>query len=125
MNGPDCDRRRNRSSFYKRAIELQLQAVADCGNFDSLVLADELGMVVAATGDRDRAEYLAAILPRLMDGKDVWQGEVSNRKERLEVSVAQVDVEYGSFYLTAVGEWKSDTLQDLAYTGQGIRRILN
>ncbi len=125
MKRPEPERRRNRSNECKRAIELQLEASAARGSFESMVLADELGLVVAAVGDRDETEYLAAVSPRLMDGKDLWQGKVQTVEHNLEVSVAKLDVEYGSFYLAAIGDWETKTVQGLDDTSRGICRIIN
>lgn len=53
------DRRGTRSTDRARAMQLQLDYVRDALELDAMVLADDLGLPVAASGDQELAGLLA------------------------------------------------------------------
>lgn len=119
------ERRRNRSNDLAIALGLQLHYSVTRARFKSLVLSEELGLLVAAAGERSELEELAALAPVLAGDHRYWQGIVKTTAGRECVTVARVDTAFGTFYLTGVAGKASAVLSELLQSGQGVARIVS
>jgi len=119
------EQRMNRSDIAQEAIELQLAAVAERAQFSSLVLADELGLIMARVGDSNFTEEMAAISPALSKKSRSWRGKVLTSSGRImQLTIAAVSSKYGSLFLCAAGGMSSSALHELYLGGCGVDRIL-
>lgn len=119
------ERRRNRSNDVAIALGLQLHYSVTRAKFKSLVLSEELGLLVAAAGEPSEFEELAALAPILAGGRRYWQGIVKTASGRERVTVAKVETSFGTFYLSGVAGRSSAILTELLQSGQGIARIVS
>jgi hypothetical protein len=118
------NRRTRRSVNVTRALTLQLDAAAERAAFDTLVLGDELGMVMAHSGKASIGEQLAALSPLLAPDKSPWHGRVKTAKGELFVSVAPIRVGENRLYLSATGGHGQTVPRELFKSGLGVARIL-
>ncbi len=119
------ERRRNRSNDLAIALGLQLHYSVNRARFKSLVLSEELGLLVAAAGEPNELEELAALAPILAGERRYWQGVIETPSGRERVTVARVDTSFGTFYLSGVAGMASAILSELLQSGQGIARIVS
>ena len=119
------ERRRNRSSDLAIALGLQLHYSVTRARFKSLVLSEELGLLVAAAGDQSEFEELAALAPLLAGERRYWRGIVKTAAGREQVTVARVDTPFGIFYLSGVAGQASAILSEMLQSGQGVARIVS
>jgi len=119
------ERRRNRSNDLNIALGLQLHYSAMRARFRSLVLSEELGLLVAAAGETDESEELAALAPVLAGERRYWQGVIKTATARRRVTVARVDTPLGTFFLSGVAGHASAILSELLQSGEGIARIVS
>lgn len=119
------ERRRNRSNDLAIALGLQLHYSVNRARFKSLVLSEELGLLVAAAGEPNELEELAAQAPILAGERRYWQGIIKTPSGRERVTVARVDTSFGTFYLSGVAGMASAILSELLQSGQGIARIVS
>jgi hypothetical protein len=124
MKSFQTNRRINRSNDTQIALSFQLVATAKRAKFGSIVLADDLGMVVAAAGPKNMCEQMAAVSPMLAAESKTWHGSVKTRKGRIRLSVAPIRVDSMQLYLCASQGDKALITRELFTGGQGISRIL-
>ena len=105
------DRRTDRSEFRGPALDLWLDSVARRSRLDALVLADERGLLVAASGSHYDAERLAA------------ESAIAAAERAPERYVRAVELDGDRVYLTAVGS-QGDPEPGVATAWEGVRRIL-
>lgn len=119
------ERRRRRSYNVHEALEFQLEATQERGSFSSVILAENQGVPVAGAGNILEDEDIAALAPRLVPGKQVWQGKISidNGPEK-KVTIAPIDTEVGHLYICGVGGESSTVIAELLMSGKGVNRIL-
>ena len=122
--GPS-DRRQNRSHNIHDALSNQLAASAERAKFSAMVLADDLGLVVATAGNKGVCEQMAALSPLLAPGMKSWHGAVETNKGRVRLSVAPVRIDNTLLYLSASEGKQSQITRELFTSGKGISRILN
>jgi hypothetical protein len=125
MNEKPPNRRIRRSDNVTKALSLQLKAAAERANFDSIVLGDDLGMVVAEAGKRKRNEQLAALSPILSPAFVSWRGQVKTRRGNVLVSIAPMQIGNSRLYLTATGGDTNAISRELFKSGLGVARILS
>ena len=118
------DHRVERSDDITEALSLQLKAAAERANFDSIVLGDDLGMVLAEAGDSIDNEELAALSPILVPDLVSWRGQVQTENGKKRVSIAPMRVGNSRFYLTATGGDAKNVSRELFKSGLGVARIL-
>ncbi len=116
------ERRRRRSSHAAQAVRYQLEAVRDRGDFPALVLADDQGLVVAAAGDPELCEELAAHAP-LIARATISRSRMTPRLRGAEVEVRPLHLPEGLLHLACVGGPAArDALLD--HSARGVQRIL-
>ena len=119
------DRRINRSNDIQVALSFQLAAAARRAKFSSIALADDLGTVIAAAGNKDVCEHMAAFSPILASGtSDPWQGSIDTDTGEVRASIAQVVVGSSRLYLSAAGGRRASAQKVLSSSGNGVSRIL-
>jgi len=119
------ERRENRSDNIYKALELQLSATARRARFSALVLTEDQGLTVAASGDVDKVEEIAVLSPKLAPGSRFWQGNIrSSDGSNRSVTVAPVETGAGHLYLCALGNVSATAIAELQLSGRGIDRIL-
>lgn len=118
------DRRYNRSDNLQQALDLQLAATAKRADFNSIVLADELGLLVACAGDAGFCERLAAISPKLTKPGHVWHGSIKTKKSSVRVNVAPISWGDDTLYVAATKGEKARIPLEMFKAGRGVIRIL-
>ncbi len=124
MEPIQTNRRLNRSEDIQVALSFQLAATAERAKFESIVLADDLGLVVAAAGRKSMCEQMAAVSPMLASNKRSWHGSVKTNKGQVRLSIAPVSVGKMKLYLCACNGDEAGITRELFNGGQGISRIL-
>ncbi len=119
------NQRVKRSDDVMEALSLQLKAAAERASFDSIVLGDDLGMVLAEAGNSKRNEKLAALSPLLAPKFVSWRGQVKTKKGEIRVSIAPMRVGNSRLYLTATGGEAESISRELFKSGLGVARILS
>ncbi|MBN2343634.1 MAG: hypothetical protein JXX29_19325 [Deltaproteobacteria bacterium] len=119
------ERRTKRSHNVHEALELQLEAIATRASFNSVILAEHQGIPVAGAGKVFEDEEIAALAPRLVPGKKLWQGKVSidNGPEK-QVTIAPIKTDVGDLFICGVGGQSSKVLAELLVGSKGVNRIL-
>ena len=126
MNTISSERRQNRSDDIQAALTNQLAASAKRAKFSAMVLADDLGMVVATTGNKSVCEQMAAISPVLAPDMKSWRGAVETNKGTVQLTVAPIRVQDMQLYLTASEGKKAQVItREMFVSGKGVSRILN
>ena len=124
MTAMQTNRRVNRSDDTQIALSYQLAATAARAKFGDIVLADDLGLVIAAAGRKNMCERLAAVSPMLASSEKTWHGSVKTSKGNIRISIAPVRVGSMQLYLCASEGEKSAITRELFTSGCGISRIL-
>lgn len=119
------ERRMKRSHNVHEALELQLAATVKRGHFNSVILAENQGIAVAAAGKVTDDEEIAALAPGLVLGKKLWQGKISldNGPEK-QVTIAPIQTDVGNLYICGIGGNSPLSVNELLAGTQGINRIL-
>ena len=119
------ERRVKRSYNLHEALELQLAASLERGNFNSIILAEDQGFAVAGAGKVIEDEEVAALAPSLVPGKTVWQGKIviDNGLEKM-VTITPLQTDVGNLYLCGVGGESSKIIAELLLSSKGVNRIL-
>ncbi|MCP4196466.1 MAG: hypothetical protein GY762_04880 [Proteobacteria bacterium] len=124
MSHKPSNQRTERSKNVMEALSLQLQAAARRARFDSIVLADDLGLVLAEAGNSKRNEELAALSPVLAPELVSWRGQVKTRQGKVRVSIAPMRIGDSRMFLTATGGDAKAVSRELFKSGLGVARIL-
>ena len=118
------NRRVNRSNDAQIALSFQLAATAERAQFGAIVLADDLGLVVAAAGKKSMCEQMAAVSPMLASADKAWHGSVKTSKGKVRLSVAPIRIGSMQLYLCASEGEESAVTRELFAGGRGVTRIL-
>ena len=124
MKTANINRRNNRSNDVQVALSFQLAATARRANFPAIVLADELGLVIAKRGDTVICEQMAAMAPSLATRKKTFHGIVNFGGETMRLSVAPITIGGALFYLCAKEGDRQEITRELFTGGLGVSRIL-
>ena len=118
------DRRVRRAHDVARALQFQLDSCRTGGRLDAMVVSDDTGLCLAATGERETCEEIAAGLPMLgqkagdFDGVLLWNGGGGT------VKVRRFRVAESELYVCAVGGEDRRARYELARSISGVTRIL-
>ena len=124
MTTMQTNRRVNRSDDTQIALSYQLAATAARAKFGDIVLADDLGLIIAAAGRKNMCERLAAVSPMLASTEKTWHGSVKTSKGNVRISIAPVRVNDMQLYLCASEGEEATITRELFTGGCGISRIL-
>jgi hypothetical protein len=124
METVQINRRKNRSSDVQVALSFQLAATARRAKFTSIVLADELGLVIASVGHRESCENMAAIAPLVATRTKTFHGNVRFQSNAVRLAVAPLNLDGALLYLCAAEGEEDDITRELFSGGLGVSRIL-
>jgi hypothetical protein len=119
------NRRSNRSDNTCEALRLQLQIIAKRAGFSSIVLGDDIGLVVASAGNKSISDYLAAVAPELTSGGKAWHGRLPTNKGEVLLHIAPIRFDDSYLYLSALEGSGNSIIKELFIGGRGVVRILN
>lgn len=121
------ERRLRRSSDPLVALHYQLSHARSLGSLETIVVADDSGVVVAGAGSWAACEELAAYAPYLADGRAaVPAGPSSERIARLrgDAVVRRLDVGGSTVIVCGRGAAHGDARLAIDRASEGARRIL-
>lgn len=119
-----AERRVNRSNQLSTALRYQLDASARRARFSSMVLAEDQGLVVAASGNDPESEEIAALSPQIARNCDLWHGRVATSFGERTLTIAAVRSDHGRLFLSGVGGNRANIISELRHSGRGVCRIL-
>ena len=116
------DRRHRRSTEPQVALRYQLEYTRERGGIEALVLADERGLVVVASGDQAICAELGAIAPLMCN--TVLGMPMPPLLRGADVAVRRTEVFGQSLFLASIGGGVArDAL--LSHSVEGLHRILS
>ncbi len=118
------DRRLKRASDVALALRYQLDACRTDGRMQAMVLADEDGLCLAASGPLETCHEVAAVLPFLGRRRRDFQGTVLSAKGGLRVLVRAFDFGGQELYACAIGGDEVQRAAELDRSVTGVTRIL-
>jgi hypothetical protein len=125
MDGLEAtDRRRKRANDVALALRYQLDTCRGQAAMDALVVADEDGLCLAASGPLDTCHEVAAVLPFLGPRRHAFQGTVPSTKGGLQVLVQAFQFGGQELYACAIGGREEHRARELDRSVAGVSRIL-
>jgi hypothetical protein len=118
------DRRRRRSLKPVEALRLQLAAARKAAGIDSLVLADEAGLCIAAVGAGWPHEEIAAYAAMVGTKVENFEGNLYSTERCWNVRIRRFRAEGADLLLCAVGGGGEPRAQGLQRSISGVTRIL-
>jgi hypothetical protein len=118
------ERRQRRSSDPLRALRLQLDACRVDAAIDAMVISDESGLCLAASGSFHTCGEVAAQLPLVANDIDYFEGTVSATDESWDVALRRVEVLGTPLFVCAVGGAGLRRARQLDRSVGGMARIL-
>lgn len=116
------ERRKQRSGKAGDALQLALSAAAEGGGLDVVLIADDSGMLVAASHTPLDLEMLAAITPIVSRGRA--KANIKRNGEQRELSVKTIRVFDETLHIAALGGDGSNRALGLMRSVTAARRIL-
>ncbi len=120
-----CERRQKRSQDLSEALQLQLFSTVERASFDALVLAEELGLMVAGAGKGEELEEIAALAPLLAGQSRFWQGRVETAMGNRLITVVRVETALGTFYLSGTEGKIAAIWSEMRQGSRGVARIVS
>ena len=117
------ERRFKRSVNTTRALCLQLKASVNKGQLDGMVLADDEGVCLAAAGDTDACQEIAAQLPLVGRKVPQFAGVLFGDASAWDIAIRRIELLGSELYLCAIGDSLSRQDQ-LERSVGGVSRIL-
>lgn len=117
------ERRRNRSVNTTRALCYQLRASLKKAKLKGLVLADDEGVCLAAAGDDEACDEIAAHLPLMGRKVGAFEGILFGPSSKWNIQMRRFHVQGSDLYMCAIGDSKSRDRQLESSIG-GVSRIL-
>jgi hypothetical protein len=118
------DRRHRRSELITQALTFQLLACCEDGRMHAMVVADEDGLPLAASGDVQACDEVAASMAQVAARTDAFSGTLLRGGRHWEVQMARLVVDGSPLVVCAVGGSTEQRGRQLARGTQGARRIL-
>jgi hypothetical protein len=118
------DRRKRRSSDVREALRYQLAACCEDARLDAMVLSDEDGLCLAASGTPATTEEVAAALPILGRRAGDFHGVLLSGHAATKLLVHRFRHDTSELYLAAVGDDEELCVRQIARSLQGLGRIL-
>jgi len=120
------ERRQRRSNDTRTALSYQLDHVRDEASLEAIVLADAMGLSLAASGDTQVCAELAALAPLAANGHNF---PFSSRFESSFVHVRRVNFDGVDLFLASCSDsiadvWSARIETWLAEAQHGVTRIL-
>jgi len=118
------DRRRRRSNLPSEALRLQLAAARKAAGVDSMVLADEDGLCVAAVGAGWPHEEIAAYAAMVGGKVENFEGMLYSQDRCWNVRIRRFVADGAALLLCAVGGGGEPRAAALQRSIGGVSRIL-
>lgn len=119
---PLRERRAERSNNPCTALELALSRAADRGALDVVLIADDLGMLVAHSRTDLDLDMVAAVAPIVGRGKAC--ASIRRNGELREITVRPMEVQDETLYIAALGGKHGPRMREVASSVAATRRIL-
>jgi hypothetical protein len=116
------ERRRRRSDLITQALTYQLHACCEEGRMHAMVVADEDGLALAASGDAQVCDEIAASMAHVRI--DHFSGTLLRGRRHWEVEMTKLVVDGSELMLCAVGGTPAQRQRQIARGAEGTRRIL-
>jgi len=118
------ERRQRRSDNTTLALHYQLDACRQTAKLDGLILSDEDGFCLAASGDPQACQEVAAQLPFIGRKVRDFEGVLLGTEGGWRICMHRFGVPDGELYLCAIGAAGTERDRQLARSRGGVRRIL-
>lgn len=118
------DRRRCRSEIITQALTYQLDACREDGGMQAMVLADDVGLPLASSGDPDACDEIAARMAMLATRTDQFAGTLYRGGRHWEVEMTRIPVDGSHLVMCAIGGSPEQRWRQVARGTRGARRIL-
>ena len=118
------ERRQRRSDDPIEAMHLQLDACRRDARVEAMVIFDEQGISLAASGSVATCDEVAATLPLVGRGLDYFEGEVCSPAGAWDLAMRRFCVDGGSLFVCAVGGATRDRSRQLLRTMGCATRLL-
>ena len=119
------ERRSVRSTNSTKALTLQLDACRSDGGIDAMLIADEAGMAMAASGPRTICDEVAGRIVLVGAKIKDFHGTLLDHGRRWDVQMTKVQIDGSELLVCAVGGSASARGRQLARSVDGARRILS
>ena len=116
------ERRRKRSNYKALALQYYLASVARRHRVVAMVVADNAGLLVAASMQGPESEELAAVAPLLM--REDASGQTVADRHRLPIAIDPIDIDGSELFICAVGQ-EAGCAAGLDQARGGVERILS
>jgi hypothetical protein len=118
------ERRRRRSSDPNQAISFQLETCRRAGGLEAMILADDHGLCIAASGYAPACEEVAARVSVMNREVPGFEGEIWTDHERWRVHVRRFHIDGMELCLCAVGGMDDGRAHQVERSLRGVKRIL-
>jgi hypothetical protein len=121
---PTIERRRCRSELITQALTYQLDACCEDGRMHAMVLADDLGLPLASSGDPGACDEVAASMAMVAARTDQFAGTLYRGGQHWEVEMTRIPVDGSHLMVCAIGGSAEQRWRQVARGVRGTRRIL-
>ncbi len=118
------ERRRRRATLVTQALRYQLDACCEDGRIHAMVIADGDGLSLAASGDSEACDEVAASMAHVAARTNVWSGTLLGNGRRWDVDMRKVRVDHTDLLVCAVGGSLDQRQRQLTRGASGTLRIL-
>jgi hypothetical protein len=120
----DVERRKRRSDHLNRALEYQLEACREDAGLEAMLLTDDEGLAVAASGEAGACDELAARLALIGRKVPEFVGILFSAEGSREVSMQRFAIDGAELYMCAVGGGPDPRARQIRRSIGGCARIL-
>ncbi len=106
-------------------MRLQLDACRRDAHVDAMVIFDEQGNSLAASGSFHTCDEVAATLPVIGRNLDYFEGEITSPEGAWDLAMRRFCIDGGSLYVCAVGGPTRERAQQLLRTMGCATRLLS
>jgi hypothetical protein len=121
---PTIERRRRRSELITQALTYQLLACCEDGKMHAMVVSDEDGLPLAASGDAQICDEIAASMAHVGARTDAFSGTLMRGSEHWPVDMTRLVVDGTPLMVCAVGGSDTQRRRQIARGARGAQRIL-
>lgn len=118
------ERRRRRADLVTQALRYQLEACCEDGRIHAMVVADGDGLPLAASGDAEACDEVAASMAQIAARTHEFSGTLLGNGRQWEVQMTKVRVDYTDLLVCAVGGSPEQRQRQLTRGASGTLRIL-
>lgn len=118
------ERRRRRTNVITEALTYQLRACCEDGGMQAMVVADNEGLPLAASGDASACEELAARMALIATRTHGFSGTLLGNGEHWDVDMTRVSIDGSHLLVCAIGGNQAERQRQIARGAAGTRRIL-